>query len=205
MAITDNVIEAHDPFATGVVDHLLQQCFAVLDAATPQVVAVRIEQVECEIGEPILLLIGKSIVECVDVRDPALIRDRDLTVEDNLTLAAAPRKSVSHRTPRWRELDSNLQFRARAVSVLPLRDQMLASSSSSGEPGESPFSRPGHFREAADNYDCTGRGQPAPHTPSPDRRMAISRGGSYAQTTPRTSTSPTPITRPRRGEGAAAT
>jgi len=35
--------------------------------------------------------------------------------------------------------------------------------------------------------------------PSPDRRMAISRRGSYAKTTPRTSTSPTPITRPRRG------
>jgi hypothetical protein len=103
------------------------------------------------------------------------------------------------------ELDSNLRFRARAVSVLPLRDQMLASSSSSGEPGESPFSRPGHFREAADNYDCAGRGQPAPHTPSPGRRMAISRRGSYAKTTPRTSTSPTPIARPRRGEGAAAT
>jgi hypothetical protein len=114
-------------------------------------------------------------------------------------------KFGERRTVCWRELDSNLQFRARAVSVLPLRDQMLASSSSSGEPGESPFSRPGHFREAADNYDCTGRGQPAPHTSSPDRRMAISRGGSYAQTTPRTSTSPTPITRPRRGEGAAAT
>jgi hypothetical protein len=89
-----------------------------------------------------------------------------------------PRKLGSHWTLRWRELDSNLRFRARAVSVLPLRDQMLASSSSSGEPGESPFSRPGHFREAADNYDCAGRGQPAPHTPSPGRRMAISRRGS---------------------------
>jgi hypothetical protein len=44
-------------------------------------------------------------------------------------------------TPRWRELDSNLRFRARAVSVLPLRDQMLASSCSSGEPGEVPFHR----------------------------------------------------------------
>jgi hypothetical protein len=31
---------------------------------------------------------------------------------------------------------------------------MLASSSSSGEPCESPFSRPAHFREGADNYDC---------------------------------------------------
>jgi hypothetical protein len=122
--------------------------------------------------------------------------------------ASAPtmiEEASSQRTRRWRELDSNLRFRARAVSVLPLRDQMLASSSSSGEPGESPFSRPGHFREAADNYDCAGRGQPAPHTPSPGRRMAISRRGSYAKTTPRTSTSPTPITRPRRGEGAAAT
>jgi hypothetical protein len=87
MAITDNVIEAHDPFATGVVEHLLQQCFAVLDGATPQVVAVRIEQVECEIGEPILLLTSESIVECVDVRHTALIRDRDFTVEDNLTPA----------------------------------------------------------------------------------------------------------------------
>jgi hypothetical protein len=39
------------------------------------------------------------------------------------------RGTESLRTPRWRELDSNLRFRARAVSVLPVRDRMLASSS----------------------------------------------------------------------------
>jgi hypothetical protein len=45
---------------------------------------------------------------------------------------------------------------------------MLAFSSSSEEPGESPFSRPGHFREAADNYDCAGIGQPAPTITRPE-------------------------------------
>ena len=48
-------------------------------------------------------------------------------------------KSRETWTVRWRELDSNLRFRARVVSVLLLRDQMLASSSSSGEPGEAAF------------------------------------------------------------------
>jgi len=104
------------------------------------------------------------------------------TTQRRRILFEMPKQCGSHWTRLWRWLDSNFRFRARAVSVLPLRDQMLASGSSSGEPDASPFSRPGHLREAADNYDCAGRGQPAPHTPSPGRKMANSRRGSYAKT-----------------------
>src|ERR1700694_5231276 len=38
------------------------------------------------------------------------------------TMVPSPRR-LPIPSPRWRELDSNLRFRARAVSVLPLRDQ----------------------------------------------------------------------------------
>ena len=39
----------------------------------------------------------------------------------NLIDKAPLPKSSSQRTPRWRELDSNLPFRARAGSILPVR------------------------------------------------------------------------------------
>ena len=89
-------------------------------------------------------------------------------------------------TLRWRELNSNLRFRARVASVLLLRDQMLASSSSSGEPGEVPF----HVQVTSENLPITmiapAEAQPAPHTSSPPRTMALVRRRSCAKTTPRT-------------------
>ena len=89
-------------------------------------------------------------------------------------------------TRRWRELDSNLRFRARVVSVLPLRDQMLASRSSSGEPGEVPF----HGQVTSENLPITmiapAEAQPAPHTSSPGWAVAIGGRRSYAKTTSRT-------------------
>jgi len=63
---------------------------------------------------------------------------------------------------------------------------MLASSSSSGEPGEVPF----HGQVTSENLPITmiapAEAQPAPHTSSPGRTMAIGRRRSYAKTTPRT-------------------
>ena len=60
-------------------------------------------------------------------------------------------------TRRWRELDSNFRFRARVVSVLLLRDQMLVSSSYAASRAK-PLSTASHFREPADNDNCAGRG-----------------------------------------------
>jgi len=85
ISVADDVIDVDDPLATRVVEHVLQQRFALLDRATTQVVAIRVNQVECEESEPIRMVPSKGIVERIDVRNTALVRDGDLTIEDKLS------------------------------------------------------------------------------------------------------------------------
>ena len=80
-------------------------------------------------------------------------------------------------TRRWRELDSNLRFRARAVSGFAPEGPNVGIQLFQRRAGRSPFPPPGHFRESADNEDCAGREAPAPHTSSPgDRWPSIAAG-----------------------------
>jgi len=77
----------------------------------------------------------------------------------------------------WRELDSNLRFRARAVSGFAPEGPNVGIQLFQRRAGRSPFPPPGHFRESADNEDCAGREAPAPHTSSPgDRWPSIAAG-----------------------------
>jgi hypothetical protein len=73
---------------------------------------------------------------------------------------------------------------------------MLASSSSSGEPGEVRFRGQVTSESLPITMIAPAEGRPAPDTPSPGRTKAIDRRGSYTKTAPRISTSRGP-TSPR--------
>jgi hypothetical protein len=67
---------------TGCADNLAQQRLAVLDRAGAQVVAVEVEKVEGEIGEPLGSTLAHRLVSKSIMGDAVLVGHRDLAVED---------------------------------------------------------------------------------------------------------------------------
>ena len=71
------MIHIDDPFAPSGADHVAQQRFAVLYRAASQVVAIEVQQVEGEIGEPVGAALGYGLGQRVNVRDATVIGYRN--------------------------------------------------------------------------------------------------------------------------------
>jgi hypothetical protein len=82
------VVDVDDPLASRLVEHPAQHLLAMLDPASPEVMAVDVQQVESVIDEPLGLPLRDGIVEEVEVRHAAVVRDRDLAVDHQLVADA---------------------------------------------------------------------------------------------------------------------
>src|SRR3954453_14246447 len=70
-----DVIHIDDPFTSRGPDLVAQQLLPVLDWAAPQVVTVKMQQVEGEVGEPVVAAFGYGLAEPVDMGDAAVGRE----------------------------------------------------------------------------------------------------------------------------------
>src|SRR5205814_9452281 len=83
LADTQDVIDIDDPLAMGRANHIPQQHLAVFDRAAPEAVAVEMQQVEREIGEPLRLAIGNSLAQPIQMSNAALIGNGDLAIQNH--------------------------------------------------------------------------------------------------------------------------
>ena len=71
----------HDALAAGRTDDIAQQRLPILERAAAQVVAIKVQHVEREVGEPLGTTFRDRLIQRVDVRHAALIGHGDLAVE----------------------------------------------------------------------------------------------------------------------------
>jgi hypothetical protein len=76
-------------------NHIPQQHLAVFNRAAPEVVPVEVQQVEREIGKPVGSPLAYGIAQPVEMRNAAVIGDRDFAVQNH---CRQPR--IEHR-PEW--------------------------------------------------------------------------------------------------------
>ena len=78
---TDDMIDRDKPRTAGDGNDVLQQRLAMLDRGAAQIMAVEVEKVEGEIGEPLGPALAQRLVQRVDMGDAALVGHDDLAVE----------------------------------------------------------------------------------------------------------------------------
>ena len=77
------MIDIDDSLATSRADDITQQNLAVFDRAAPEILAVEMQQIEREIGEPLRPTVASGIAQRVEMRYAAIIRNRDLTIQNH--------------------------------------------------------------------------------------------------------------------------
>ena len=77
------MIDVDDPLAPRGAYHVAQQHLVILNRATPEVVAVEMQEIEREIGEPLWPPLGYGVAQRVEVCDAAIVRNGDLAVENH--------------------------------------------------------------------------------------------------------------------------
>ena len=78
-----DVIDVDNPFAPRRADHIPQQHLAVFNWAAPEILAVEMQQIEREIGEPLRSTVAYGIAQRIEMRDAALIGNRDLAIQNH--------------------------------------------------------------------------------------------------------------------------
>ena len=67
--------------ATSHANHIPQQHLAVFNGAAPEIVAIEVQEVESEIGEPVRSHLADGIAQRVEMRDAAIVGNGDLTIQ----------------------------------------------------------------------------------------------------------------------------
>jgi hypothetical protein len=80
-ADAQEVIDIDDPRAPCRADHIAQQHLPVLDRAAPEVVAVEMQEIESELGEPLRPPLTYGIAQGVEMRHAATVRDGNLAIQ----------------------------------------------------------------------------------------------------------------------------
>jgi hypothetical protein len=68
--------------ATSHANHIPQQHLAVFNRTAQEVVAVEVQEVECEIGKLLEPPVAEDIAQRVEMRDAALIGNGDLAIQN---------------------------------------------------------------------------------------------------------------------------
>ena len=77
------MIDIDDPLAPCHADHIPQQHLAVFDRAAPEIVAIEVQEIEGEIGEPVWPAFADGIAQRVEMRDAAIVRGCDLAIQNH--------------------------------------------------------------------------------------------------------------------------